>query len=860
MIAEDVPVDSPARKLTAEERAAWYARGRWLEQARPAQLLPPGDWDTAVWIAGRFFGKTRVIVEASWWEAWRQPNIRVHALAPTLGDVRRTLFEGESGFLAKMPPEIVESHNKTDKEIRLKNGSMIAGFSVVEEADRLRGPQCHHLLFDEAAAADRPAGNLEAAWRVAALGCRLICPDGSPSLKLIATTPRPIPFLKRLIKSPRVRLIQGNSRENYKNVAQAALNEVLSLEGTMYGKQEIDGLFIDEEDIGILKRSWFRLWPADKKLPEFSFILECYDTATSEENFDVKKQTTDPSASIVLGVFNVNQCFDEKERKRLGLRHKYAAVLCEAWTERLGFPELLDKARVQHRVKWGRPGRRADMVLIEDKSSGAPLRQTLATYGVPCWPYNPGRMNKTMRMHAASPFVKQGAIFVPESGMPERAGLPRDWVEPFLEQVCGFTGKGSTEHDDFCLAAGTRVLMADGSQRVIEDVCMGDMVATPRGPCRVSASGTTGEREIWELRCAGNLLRGTDNHPVFQSGAWIPLSHIVNTRYLVIASQLPQGSSWYFSQQVGSGLKRLSSMVGGTTGIQIQRRRFTETIFRAPAIFFTGMFGSSTTDRYRQAITSTISAGSATIFRISNVFRARSILPNTPMSDRPAARAPEASNILSGSGRRHLTGTNQKRVGNGILKTLSGLVQASGSAPGRARSSQSGNVLNAAPTWNAATCGNSSVQKLAMRNARTASEPSGGENCQSNPGRNPLSVLRNALSAALTWFRPAAASSPARRNASWRETIALPESVTRTGAIETVYNLTVEGASCFYAEGILVHNCDVLSSAVAYLRDRDMLHATPDEKYLDLEEKKEAEEQEALRLHNRERPRVNPYA
>ena len=458
-------------KIPAADMAAFEVRRKWLDEARDNQLPPQGDdWDTCVWIAGRFFGKTRTITEALWWDAYEFNTIRIHALAPTLGDVHRVVMEGESGFLNKMPSLLIKKYDKQMKELELINGSLITGFSVVEEANRLRGPQCHALGFDEAAAADRPAGNLEAAYKVASLGVRLIYParkDGTikPSRKLLATTPKPIPFLKRLIRRPGVRLVQGSSLENRKNVAASVMNEVLAHEGTVYGKQEIYGQFVDDEpERAIFKRAWFRLWPAHKPLPEFSFILEVYDTAFTEATFDKRKQEADPTGCIVLGVFNVAQCFSEAERRRMGVRSKYAAIMCDAWTEYLGFPELQEKARAQHRVKWGTPGRRGDIVLIEDKGSGISLRQSLNTHGVPTFGYNPGQQSKLQRAHAAAPVVMQGGIFVPESLREDRAGMPRDWVEPFLEQVCGFFGPGTTEHDEFVdvLTMGVRYLKDRG--------------------------------------------------------------------------------------------------------------------------------------------------------------------------------------------------------------------------------------------------------------------------------------------------------------------------------------------------------------------------------------------------------------
>lgn len=390
-----------------------------------------------------------------WWQCWQYPETIGHFIGPTLGDTKGTGFEGPAGFRAVVPAECLwrgsweRAYRSTNPLIlRLANGSVIRGFGAQDEGGRLRGPQCHALAGDELREWEKPAGNLEAAMNNALFGLRLPYPDGSPSRAVFGTTPRPIPFLKRFEKRPGMRVIRGTSRENLINLSQSYRAQLLALDGTLMGRQEIDGAYIDEEsDLTVIKRHWLKLWPADKPLPEFSFVLEVYDTAASEENFDIKKQTTDPTGSIVLGLFNVAQVFTEQERRRLGVRSKYAALLCDAWNERLGLPELLEKARSQHLLKWGKPGRRGDVVLIENKSSGPGLRQFMAKWGVPTWPYNPKR-DKLMRLHAISPLLNQGMLFIPESAREDRRGMPRDWCEPFLEQVCGFAGEGSVEHDE----------------------------------------------------------------------------------------------------------------------------------------------------------------------------------------------------------------------------------------------------------------------------------------------------------------------------------------------------------------------------------------------------------------------------
>lgn len=388
---------------------------------------------------------------------WRLPNMIGHYIAPTLSDVRGTSFEGPAGLNSIIPAECLKggtlekAYNKSTHELRLSNGSLIRGFGAVEEASRLRGPQAHAMACDEVAQWDRPSGNLERSLDNALFGLRLKYPDGTPARAVMATTPLPLPFLKRLEKQEGVRVVTGTSFENLDNLDDS-YRIMIGSKGTetLVYKQEVLGLYIDEEsDLSIIKRKWINLWPAGKKLPTFNFVIESYDPAASEENYDVKRQTTDPTACVVLGVFNVFHAFTEEERKRMSIKSKYAALLCDAWAERLGAPELLERARRQHAIKWGDPGKKSDIVLIENSSSGPGLRQNLVRYGVPTFNYNPGRENKTQRLHNVSPLISQGMFFCPESLRPDMKGQVRDWVEPLLEQLCAYAGPGSTEHDDF---------------------------------------------------------------------------------------------------------------------------------------------------------------------------------------------------------------------------------------------------------------------------------------------------------------------------------------------------------------------------------------------------------------------------
>lgn len=456
-------------ELSAANLAAMLAEMSWCEKAnhddRKGKQLPPpdADYNILLWMAGRGFGKTEALSQAMWQEMWRVPGILGHYATATKGDVRGTLFEGVTGLQAVTPAEclkggsweIAYKKSLAVPELLYANGSKVRGFATTEEGERMRGPQCHVFCGDEVAAWDRPAGNLKIAFHNAALGTRLKYPDGTPARMYLGTTPKPIAFLKELMARKDVITVRGTTYENLRNLADNYKAEILVLEGTALGRQEIHGEILDLEELGIFRRSWFQLWPAGKKLPEFAFIIVSYDTAASEHDIKFKKDTksleTDYNARTVWGVFNIAQQFPEEAKRRGPLNKfpKYGVLLCDAWQDRISFPELIENARKQARIKWGSPGRKADLVLIEDKSSGRQLRQMLAEHGVKAWPFNPGQMSKTMRAHAGSPMVFQKMVYVPESRLPERKGLPRDWVVPFLDQVCAYAGEGSVEYDDY---------------------------------------------------------------------------------------------------------------------------------------------------------------------------------------------------------------------------------------------------------------------------------------------------------------------------------------------------------------------------------------------------------------------------
>jgi len=129
--------------LSKEEQIASAWRMRWLTQAHQHQILPHGDWWT-IWLllAGRGAGKTRTAAEQVGWWAWKQPGTRWLLAAPTSSDVRGTCFEGDSGLINVIPPQLVADYNRSFHEIKLINGSLIKGIPA-SEPERFRGGQWH---------------------------------------------------------------------------------------------------------------------------------------------------------------------------------------------------------------------------------------------------------------------------------------------------------------------------------------------------------------------------------------------------------------------------------------------------------------------------------------------------------------------------------------------------------------------------------------------------------------------------------------------------------------------------------------------------------------------------------------------
>lgn len=497
-------------KLSQRDLKVLIWRQKWLNTARPKQLPPDltdhgagidPDW-TEWWIlSGRGFGKT--VCGANWLgnEAISDTGPPAENLsfviAPTLNDVRYTCFEGPTGLLSVMPPEIVADYNKTNLLITLDNGGIIRGFSA-EEPERLRGPQAKRVWGDEGAAwaVDQDT------WDMMMFGLRL----GTNPKVVMTTTPKPKEFIRnQTMPKAHRHVTRGSSYENRANLAPTFFDQLKQYEGTQLGRQEIEGELIDAEEGGIVQRSWFRVWPHDKPLPAFSYVIMSLDTAFSEVTVDRKSHDPDPTACQVWGVF-------WNEENGVSTTN---VMLLDAWQDHLGLPELTRRVKREMRIAYGddadtprlKPligparmatsGHKPDIILIEEKGSGISLRQNLEADGVFTYAYNPGQEDKLTRLHVVSDVFARRQVWVPESDNPALKGKPKTWADPVIVQLCSYRGKGSIKHDDHVdactqairLCKNKGLLQAIKPRSETRDVDRGDPEAyRPRTP-RVNPYG-----------------------------------------------------------------------------------------------------------------------------------------------------------------------------------------------------------------------------------------------------------------------------------------------------------------------------------------------------------------------------------
>ena len=233
---------------TLNDEEATKLRYTWSAWARDKQLEEiecPWDWTLWLILAGRGFGKTRTGAEKVNEWAHEDPNGHIALVARTVADVRDVMVEGESGILACSPPWFRPKYEPSKRRLTWPNGAWATTYSS-EEPDALRGPQHTKAWGDEPA-----TWKDEATHDNLMFGLRL----GKQPQVVYTTTPRATRFIKGLIKLKTTHVTRGTTYENLSNLAPNFQEQVIGkYEGTRLGRQELEGLLLDDNERALWKR------------------------------------------------------------------------------------------------------------------------------------------------------------------------------------------------------------------------------------------------------------------------------------------------------------------------------------------------------------------------------------------------------------------------------------------------------------------------------------------------------------------------------------------------------------------------------------------------------------------------------
>lgn len=228
-------------ELDSQTQKASLLLTKWYAIARDKQLIKDeDDYNIQLFLAGRGFGKTLTLSYDATIYCLLNPNSIVGVVAPTYSDLKKIIFQGESGFLNIIDRELLSNsgYNKTDNQIEFTNGSKIIGYPAIEP-DRLRGNNFHRAYCDELASwryAQETFDNLMMALRL-----------GESPKCIITTTPRPIELIKKLVVRSDTKVIKGNTFENADNLAPSTIKMLKErYSGTRLGQQELYGQILED--------------------------------------------------------------------------------------------------------------------------------------------------------------------------------------------------------------------------------------------------------------------------------------------------------------------------------------------------------------------------------------------------------------------------------------------------------------------------------------------------------------------------------------------------------------------------------------------------------------------------------------
>ena len=250
----------------------------WAVWARDDQLPPAtadamAPWRTWLFLGGRGAGKTRAGAEWVRAEALSLCNStgapkRIALVGETIRDVRSTMIDGPSGLLAIHARREQPTFETARNRLVWPNGAIAQLFSAERPAG-LRGPQFHAAWCDELV----KWRHAEETWDMLQFALRL----GTSPRAVATTTPKPKPFLKRLMADAATVVTRASTLANSANLAPSFIAEMQRrYRGTALGRQELDGEVIAETSGALWRRDWIDDQRVSSK-PELGRIVVAVD-------------------------------------------------------------------------------------------------------------------------------------------------------------------------------------------------------------------------------------------------------------------------------------------------------------------------------------------------------------------------------------------------------------------------------------------------------------------------------------------------------------------------------------------------------------------------------------------------------
>lgn len=388
MSAVHFNIEDMAKVMSEEEIAAFLSemspqeilslKYQWPFWARRGQLPPEGKWTYWMLLAGRGYGKTRV--GAEWVRSIAEAGTveYIHLIAPTNGDIRKVMLEGESGLLNISPSWFMPKYEPSKSRVVWPNGVKAYLFSA-EEPDRLRGPQCGAFWADELAAWE----HLDETWSNIQFGFRL----GRSPQGVITTTPRPLALVKKLNSNPNCKVTKGSTYDNRANLAEPFFEEVITAyEGTRLGRQELNGEILEDNPNSLFQQRWFDKSRLEQAPADLEKIIVAVDPNV-KENID-----SDECGIVIVGMKTID-----------GVKHYY--VLSDATIQ----PETMDewgREVVKQYFMW-----QADRVIAETNNGGALVIKNITSVNadIPCEEVTATR-GKTKRAEPIATLCEQGRV------------------------------------------------------------------------------------------------------------------------------------------------------------------------------------------------------------------------------------------------------------------------------------------------------------------------------------------------------------------------------------------------------------------------------------------------------------------